>query len=136
MKPAVTILFSKFYEKVGVISWLLFHLIWKNYVLYWDFDWKSWIVDFFTHFTHEKKTTKQLYVEKSEQKFFLLHKILHSKLLPLLKFWLEKLICIFFNTFYIIFENSVLNLDVSHTIVPRSPKKNFKENPKKPENSI
>ena len=22
--------------------------------IYWDFDWKSWIVDFFTRFTHEK----------------------------------------------------------------------------------
>ena len=31
-----------------------FHLIWKNYVLNWDFDLKSWIVDFFTRFTHEK----------------------------------------------------------------------------------
>ena len=41
--------FSKFYGKVGVIFWLLFHLIWKNYVLYWDFDSKSWIVAFFTH---------------------------------------------------------------------------------------
>ena len=46
--------FPKFYGKVGVISWLLFHLIWKNYVLNWDFDSKSWIVDFFSHFTHEK----------------------------------------------------------------------------------
>ena len=46
--------FSKFYGKVGVISWFLFHLIWKNYVLYWDFDLKSWIVDFFTRFTREK----------------------------------------------------------------------------------
>ena len=35
-------------------SWLLFHRIWKNCFLYWDFDSKSWIVDFFTHFTHEK----------------------------------------------------------------------------------
>ena len=50
----INIYFSKFYGKVGVISWLLFHLIWKNYVLYWDFDSKSWIVDFFTRFTHEK----------------------------------------------------------------------------------
>ena len=40
--------------KVGIISWILFHLIWKNYVLYWDFDLKSWIVDFFTRFTREK----------------------------------------------------------------------------------
>ena len=46
--------FSKFYGKVGVIFWFLFHLIWKNYVLYWDFDLKSWIVDFFTRFTQEK----------------------------------------------------------------------------------
>ena len=46
--------FSKFYGKVGVISWFLFHLIRKNYILYWDFDLKSWIVDFFTHFTGEK----------------------------------------------------------------------------------
>ena len=49
-----TIDFSKFYGKVGVIFWFLFHLIWKNYVLYWDFDLKSWIVDFFTRFTREK----------------------------------------------------------------------------------
>ena len=42
--------FTKFYRKiVSVISCLLLHLIWKNYVLYWDFDSKSWIVDFFTH---------------------------------------------------------------------------------------
>ena len=46
--------FSKFYGKVGVIFWFLFHLISKNYVLYWDFDFKSWIVDFFTSFTQEK----------------------------------------------------------------------------------
>ena len=36
------------------VFWLLFHLIWKNYIIYWDFDSKSWIVDFFTRFTHEK----------------------------------------------------------------------------------
>ena len=45
---------SKFYGKVDVLLWLLFHLIWKNYVLNWDFDSKSWIVDFFTRFTLEK----------------------------------------------------------------------------------
>ena len=45
--------FSKFYGKVGVISWFLFHLTFY-YVLYWDFDLKSWIVDFFTRFTQEK----------------------------------------------------------------------------------
>ena len=43
--------FSKFYGKVGDISWSLFHLIRKNYVLYWEFDLKSWIVAFFTRFT-------------------------------------------------------------------------------------
>ena len=46
--------FSKFYGKVGIISWLLFHLIWKNYVQHWDFGSKSWIVDFFIRFTREK----------------------------------------------------------------------------------
>ena len=47
-------IFSKFYGKVGVIFWFLFHLIWKNYVLYWGFDLKSWIVNFSTRFTQEK----------------------------------------------------------------------------------
>ena len=56
--------FSKFYGKVSVISWFLFHLIWKNYVLYWYFNLKSWIVDFFTRFTREK-TPQQL----SQSKF-------------------------------------------------------------------
>ena len=32
---------SKFYGKVGVISCLLFHLIWKNYLLYWGFSLKN-----------------------------------------------------------------------------------------------
>jgi len=42
--------FSKFYGKVGVIFWLLFHLIWKKSVLvHRYFDPKSWIVDFFTY---------------------------------------------------------------------------------------
>ena len=50
----IDVVFSKFYGKVGVISWFLFHIIWKNYVLHWDFDLKSWIVDFFTRFTREK----------------------------------------------------------------------------------
>ena len=51
---------------MGVISksWLFFHLIWKNYVLYWwDFDTKSWIVDFLTHCTR-KNTRKQLLSSK------------------------------------------------------------------------
>ena len=50
--------FSKFYGKVGVISWLLFHLIWKNYVLYWNFDFKSWIVDFYTRFFMSETSEK------------------------------------------------------------------------------
>ena len=42
-------------QKFYVISWLIFHLNWKNYILfYWDFDSKIWIVAFFTrYFTHE-----------------------------------------------------------------------------------
>ena len=55
LNTKMTMYFSKFYGKVGVISWFLFHLIWKNYVLYWDFDLKSWIVDFFTRFFHNIK---------------------------------------------------------------------------------
>ena len=47
--------FSKFYGKIGVIFWLIFHLIWKNYDIYKDFDLKSWIVAFFTCFTHGKR---------------------------------------------------------------------------------
>ena len=46
--------FSKFYGKVGVIFWILFHLNGKSYVLYWYFDLKSWFVDFFMCFTWEK----------------------------------------------------------------------------------
>ena len=46
----------KFYGKVGVISWFLFHLIWKNYVLQ---ILRFWLEKlncgyFFTRFTHEK----------------------------------------------------------------------------------
>ena len=58
------VFFTKFYGKVGVISWLLFLLIWKNYVLNWDFDSKSWIVDFFHSFHSWKNTTKQLFLSK------------------------------------------------------------------------
>ena len=47
-----TIHFSKFYGKVGVISWLLFHFIWKNYVLNWDWI-ELWI--FHSFFTRPKK---------------------------------------------------------------------------------
>ena len=31
-------IFSKFYGKVGVIFWWLYHLIWKNYILNWDLN--------------------------------------------------------------------------------------------------
>ena len=47
-----------------LISWLLvFHLIWKHYILTLDFDMKSWIFDFSTHFT-KKTTTKQIFLSK------------------------------------------------------------------------
>ena len=42
---------SKFYGKVGVISRLLFDLFLKNYILYWDFELKFWIV-VFLHMSH------------------------------------------------------------------------------------
>ena len=40
--------FFKWDGNVTKISHLLFHVIWKNYILYWDLDKKSWIVNFFT----------------------------------------------------------------------------------------
>ena len=55
--------FSKFYGKVGVISQLLFHLIWKNYGLYWDSDSKSWIMDF-SLVSLEKKHHKTTFLVK------------------------------------------------------------------------
>ena len=43
------------YRKVGIISWLLFYLIWNNCILIWDFDEEKLNCGFFfTHFTHEK----------------------------------------------------------------------------------
>ena len=71
--------FSKFYGKIGVISWWHFRFIWKNYVLYWDFDLKSWIVDFLTHFTHEK--TQQNNFSRIENNYFIQNKNLLIELL-------------------------------------------------------
>ena len=49
------IIFSKFYGIIGVLSWLLFHVIWKNYVLYAEIlTRKVELCFFFTRFTHEK----------------------------------------------------------------------------------
>ena len=53
------------YILLGIISWLLFYLIWENCVLHWDFDLKFWIVDVYTHITHKKYHTKQLLFFKS-----------------------------------------------------------------------
>ena len=43
--------FLKYYEKVGVISWIMFPNNSKNKIcsVYWNFDLQSWFVDFFTH---------------------------------------------------------------------------------------
>ena len=71
-KVSWTLFFPNSMEKyLGVISWLLFHLIWKNYVPNWDFYSKSWIVDFFTHFTHENMTKSlvQLLALKTQYPF-------------------------------------------------------------------
>ena len=49
--------FLKYYEKVGVISWIMFPNDSKNKIcsaVYWNFDLQSGFVDFFTRFTHEK----------------------------------------------------------------------------------
>ena len=71
--------FSKFYGKVGVIFWFLFHLIWKIYVLYWDFDLTSWIVDFLTRFICEK-TPQNIFSSQNfsvENKYFYKINVLH-----------------------------------------------------------
>ena len=55
-------------EEVCYVAWVIsgvwmisnlgfFHLIWKNYVLYWDFDLKRWIVDLFHSFHSWKNST-------------------------------------------------------------------------------
>ena len=41
-------------EKIVGVKIKLFFLHEKNYVLYWNFDEKSWFAHFFTHFTCEK----------------------------------------------------------------------------------
>ena len=55
------ICFSKCYGKVGIIFWFLFHLlIWKNYVLTWDFDLKKvelWIFSLISLVKKHHKTT-------------------------------------------------------------------------------
>ena len=43
LNTKMTMYFSKFYGKVGVISWFLFHLIWKNYVLILTWKVELWI---------------------------------------------------------------------------------------------
>ena len=43
------------------ISWFLLHLRNFFYVIHNNFDWKSWLVYFFTRFTHEKNPQKQIF---------------------------------------------------------------------------
>ena len=61
------ILYYKNMANIGF--YFLFHLIWKNYVLCLDFDFKkSQIVDFFTHFNHWKKCHKQFFSSKYQRR--------------------------------------------------------------------
>ena len=101
--------FSKFYEKVGAIYWLLFHLIWIFFVLNWDFYSKSWIVDFFTRFTHEKTPRNNF----SCQNFSIETNYLYTDAENP-----NKLVCIFFTScrsalklFYLIYLKSLMNKD-------------------------
>ena len=56
------------------ISWLLFHLIWKNYVLYIDFDSKSWIVAF-SLFKKDHKTNFSCHNFSVENNYCLLFRV-------------------------------------------------------------
>ena len=65
---------------------VIFHLISKNYVLYWDFDFKSWIVDFFTSFTQEKTpqnnfSSQNFSVENNYTPLFL-RGVLQTRIVP------------------------------------------------------
>ena len=105
--------FYKFYGRVGVISWLLFHLIWKNYFIYWDFDSKSWIMDFFTRFHSWKKTTKQLFLctifpflahcAYWTDNFFYFRKLIIRLLLPFLftDFEIQSMLYVLYNVLYV-----------------------------------
>ena len=65
-------IFSKFYGKV--VSYLgYFSISFENYVLYWDFNSNSWIVDFFTHFTCEKTPQNNFFCHSVENNYIVLH---------------------------------------------------------------
>ena len=76
-----------------LVSTFLFHLIWKNYVLCLDFDFKkSQIVDFFTHFNHWKKCHKQFFISSKYHR----RKIIISTFLKCFTLhWLEYLVHFF-----------------------------------------
>ena len=83
--------FSKFYEnEVGVISWFLFHLIWKNYVLYWDFDFEKLNCGFFHSFHSRKKPQNNF----SSQHFSLENNCFLAKKNPIFKSLKESIICV------------------------------------------
>ena len=76
------------YILLGIISWLLFYLIWENCVLHWDFDLKFWIVDVYTHITHKKYHTKQLlFFQKCRKLYKLLLKTIY--IFPVVCSWLS-----------------------------------------------
>ena len=71
---------------MGYLGFLI-HLIWNNNILYWDFDLKSWIVDFFTHFTWEKTpqnnfSSQNFSVENNY--FIILNSAFHTSIILLL----------------------------------------------------
>ena len=63
VEPAQNIFFPK-------IFWLIFRLIWKNYIQNWDFDMKSWIEDFFTHFCRVFIFFKEIVISVDEKGLF------------------------------------------------------------------
>ena len=50
------------WKKVSYLSYFSISLIWKNYILNWDFEEKSWIVDYFPH----EKTPQNNFLKKKK----------------------------------------------------------------------
>ena len=58
----IVFFFQILWKKVSYLSYFSISLIWKNYILNWDFEEKSWIVDYFPH----EKTPQNNFLKKKK----------------------------------------------------------------------